>query len=59
MALDVPAVLQPQRAELVVAQLAGLLALELVAELRRALRTNWLVEFGVLVHVVSRASNSR
>ena len=37
MALDVPAVLQPQRAELVVAQLAGEVALQLVAVLGRAL----------------------
>ena len=41
-ALDVPAVLQAQRAELVVAQLAGEVALQLVAELRGARRwTNW------------------
>ena len=37
MALDVPAVLQPQRPKLVVAQLARQVALQLVAKLRRAL----------------------
>jgi cobalamin biosynthesis protein CbiD len=41
MALHVPAVLQAQRAELVVPQFAAQVALELVAELGGALRTNW------------------
>ena len=51
-ALDVPAVLQPQRPEFVVAQGAGEVALQLVAELRRALSDELLVEFGVGVHVL-------
>ena len=52
MALDVPAVLQAQRTELVIAQLAGQIALKLVAELCSALTHKLLVEFGVLVHGV-------
>ena len=52
MALDVPAVLQAQRPEFIVAQGAGEIALQLVAELRRALANELLVEFGVDVHVL-------
>jgi hypothetical protein len=37
MALDVPAILQPQRAEVVFGQVAGEVAFQLVAELRGAL----------------------
>jgi hypothetical protein len=40
-ALHIPAVLQPQRAELVVAQRARQVALQLVAVLRGAFWTNW------------------
>ena len=50
-ALDVPAVLQAQRAKLVLAQLAGVVALQLVAVLGGAVRDELLVEFVVLVHV--------
>ena len=50
MALHVPAVLQAQRAEVVVGQLAGEMALELVAELRGALVHELAVEFVVSVH---------
>ena len=49
-ALHVPAVLQAQRAEVVVGQLAGEVALELVAELRRALMHEVAVEFVVSIH---------
>ena len=49
-ALDVPAVLQAQRPEVVVGQLAGEVALELVAELRGALVHELAVEFVVAVH---------
>ena len=50
-ALDVPAVLQTQRAKLVVAQGAGQIAGELVAVLRRARLDKLSVKFGVLVHL--------
>jgi hypothetical protein len=50
MALDVPAVLQAQRAEVVVAQLARQVALELVTELCGTGAYKLAVEFGVLVH---------
>jgi hypothetical protein len=50
MALHVPAVLQAQRAEVVVGQLAGQVALELVAELGRAGADEPAIEVGVLVH---------
>jgi 6,7-dimethyl-8-ribityllumazine synthase len=50
MALDVPAVLQPQRAEIVVSQLTSQIAGELVTELRSALVHELAVERGVLVH---------
>ena len=49
-ALHVPAVLQAQRAEVVVGQLAGEVALELVAELRRALVHEAAVEVVVSIH---------
>jgi len=49
-ALDVPAVLQSQRQELLVGQLPALPALELVAELLGAQLDELLVEVGVLVH---------
>ena len=49
-ALDVPAVLQAQRAEIVVRQLAGEVALELVAELRGPGTYKLTIEFGVLIH---------
>jgi len=49
-ALHVPAVLQSQRAEVVVGQLAGQVALQLVAELRRASAHEAAVEIGVAVH---------
>jgi hypothetical protein len=51
MALHVPAVLQPQRAEVVIGQLPGEVALQLIAELRRALVHELAVEGGVLVHL--------
>ena len=50
MALHVPAVLQAQRAELLVGQFAVQMALQLVAELRRAGVYELAVEVGVLVH---------
>ena len=50
-ALDVPAVLQAQRAEVVVVQLAGEVALQLVAVLRSALMDEVTVELGIGVHV--------
>jgi hypothetical protein len=50
MALNVPAVLQAQRPELFIRQLAGQIAFELVAELRRAGVHELSVEIGVLVH---------
>ena len=49
-ALDVPAVLQAQRQQLLVGQLAALPALELVAELLGAQGDELAVEIGVLVH---------
>ena len=49
-ALHIPAVLQAQGAEFVVAQAAGLVAGELVAVLRGARVNKLAVEFGVLVH---------
>ena len=49
--LDVEAVLQPQRPELVLGQLAGEEAPRLVAELRDALVDDALVEVVVAVHV--------
>ncbi len=49
-ALDVPAVLQPQRAQLVVGELAARVALELVPELPRAFADELAVEGGVAVH---------
>eukprot|EP01036_Dinobryon_divergens_P041491 gene41491-55012_t len=49
-ALDVPAVLQPQRAELVFVEAALLPALELVAELGGSLMDELAIEFCVLVH---------
>ncbi len=49
-ALDVPAVLQAQRTEFVVAQLAGEVALQLIAELCSTGVYKLAVEFGVLVH---------
>ena len=49
-ALHVPAVLQAQRAEVFVGQLALEVALQLVAVLRRALVDEVFVELGVLVH---------
>src|SRR5690606_9782060 len=52
-ALDVPAVLQTQRTEFLVAQLAGQVAFELVTELVRALADELLVKFGVLIHGAS------
>ena len=48
--LDVQAVLQPQRPELVLGQLAGQEAPGLVAELRDALVDDALVEWVVAVH---------
>jgi hypothetical protein len=50
MALHVPAVLQAQRPELVVAELAGQVAGQLVAVLGRAALHEQAVELGVLVH---------
>jgi hypothetical protein len=50
MALDVPAVLQAQRAKLVVAEPAREIARELVAVLRGALVHELAVELGVSVH---------
>jgi hypothetical protein len=50
MALDVPAVLQPQRLEVVVGQLTAEVALQLVAELRGAGMHKLAVEIGVGVH---------
>ena len=50
MALDVQAVLQPQRAELVFGELAGEVAPRLVAELRDALVNQPLVDMVVEVH---------
>ncbi len=52
-ALDVPAVLQAQRAEVVVGELTGQMALQLVAELGRAGVDELAVEIGVGVHGVS------
>jgi hypothetical protein len=49
--LHIPAVLEPQGAELVVAQGAGLVAFKLVAVLRGTLADELAIEFGVLVHV--------
>ena len=49
--LHVPAVLQPQRAKVIIAERAGLVALKLVAVLRGALRYKLSVKSGVLVHV--------
>ena len=49
-ALDVPAVLPPHVAEVVGAERAGQVALELVAELRGALRDEAAVEVVVVVH---------
>ncbi len=49
-ALHIPAVLQAQRAELVVGQRAGDIALQLVAELRGAGADELAVEVGVGVH---------
>ena len=49
-ALHVPAVLQAQRAEVVVGQLPAQVAFELVAVLRGALVDELAVELGVLVH---------
>src|SRR5471030_1962422 len=54
-ALDVEAVLQPQRAEVVLRQLAGKVAARLVAELTYALVHDALVDFVVLVHVLCPA----
>ena len=54
MALHVPAVLQAQRAELVVGQLAGQVALQLVAELGGAGAHEAAVEIGVAVHGAGR-----
>jgi hypothetical protein len=50
MALDVPAVLQAQRAEIVVGQLALQVAFQLVAELGSPLVDDLAVKGGVLVH---------
>mmetsp|Transcript_4930 Transcript_4930/g.17645 ORF Transcript_4930/g.17645 Transcript_4930/m.17645 type:complete len:489 (+) Transcript_4930:2631-4097(+) len=50
MALHIPAVLQPQRAKVVGAELAPEVALELVAVLRGAGADEAAVEFGVVVH---------
>ena len=50
MALHVPAVLQPQRPELFLAELAGEVALQLVAKLRCARVHELAVEIGVRVH---------
>ena len=52
MALDVPAVLQAQRAEVVVRELTGQMAFELVAELGRAGVDELSVEIGIGVHGV-------
>jgi hypothetical protein len=52
MALDVPAVLQAQRAELVIGERAGEVALQLVAELGRSGVDELAVKVGVAVHVV-------
>ena len=49
-ALDIPAVLQPQRAELIIPELPGKIALQLVAILGRALLDELPVEVCVLVH---------
>ncbi len=49
-ALHVPAVLQPQRTELVVAQFAAQVALELVAELRGTRAHELTVEVGIRIH---------
>jgi hypothetical protein len=49
-ALDVPAVLQPQRPELVFAELAAEMAMKLVAKLCRPLAHDVAVECGVGVH---------
>jgi hypothetical protein len=57
-ALDVPAVLQPQRPELVVGQLARLPALELVAVLGGAGAHELAVEFCVLVHGCCMAAHA-
>jgi hypothetical protein len=59
MALHVPAVLQAKRAELVVAEPAGEVALELVAVLCSALLHEAAVEVGVLVHVSGSPSSPR
>jgi hypothetical protein len=59
MALHVPAVLQAQRAELVVAELAGEVALELVAELRGALVDELAVEVGVGTSSVDHFQSGR
>ncbi len=49
-ALDIPAVLQAQRTKVVIGQLAGQVAFELVTVLRSAALHELLVEFGVLIH---------
>ena len=53
MALHVPAVLQAQRTELFFAELAGEVALQLIAKLRRACVHELAIEVGVGVHTVS------
>ena len=58
-ALHIPAVLQAQGAEVVLAQLARLPAGELVAELRCALVHELAIECGVLVHLVVEALGLR
>jgi len=58
-ALDVEAVLQAQRTELVLGQFAGEVAAGLVGELGNALIDDALIVFVVLVHVLSLVEGSR
>ena len=50
MALDIPAVLQAQGAEIVIVERSVLVTLQLVAVLRGALGDESAIKFGVLVH---------
>ena len=58
-ALDVEAVLQPQRAEVVLGELAGQVAPRLVAELRDALVDDALVDLVVVVHGLAALTRVR
>jgi hypothetical protein len=51
MALDVPAVLQTQGFELLVAELSGQMTLQLVAELGSALANEVAIELVVSIHL--------